>query len=102
MSFFGTIILKKFFSHTFKKLPYQALVVKESSKDKDFLEAFEDSELPKEHSEGIAHCTLRPFGKVVIRDKIYDAISYENKTILKKSFIVVVKHEHGKLVVKQK
>jgi membrane-bound serine protease (ClpP class) len=102
LGFIGTLVVKKLFSHRFKQLPKYVPVNKELIKDKDFLQSFEDNELPKENSEGTAHCTLRPFGKVLIRDKIYDAISYENKTILKKSLIVVVKHELGKLVVKQK
>lgn len=102
VAFIGALVIKKFFSHTFKKFPKAALAHKEIVRDKDFLESFESTQLPGENSEGIAHCTLRPIGKVMIYDKIYDAISYEGKTILKKSRIVVVKHELGKLVVKQR
>lgn len=98
----GILLIRKYGSSRFKRIPRHTPILKESTKEMDFLEKFEEGGLPKEHSEGVAHCTLRPFGKVMIRDKIYDAISYEEKTILKKSHVIVIKHDHGKLVVKQK
>lgn len=95
------LVMRKHYLHTAKtsKFAIRNEIFKE--KELDFLEKFEDSTLPKEGSEGIAHCSLRPLGKVVIRDKIYDAISENEIMILKKSRIVVVKHHLGKLVVKQ-
>jgi membrane-bound serine protease (ClpP class) len=102
VAFIGNIIIGKIFSPKFKKIPKASLVYKEQSQHKDFLETFEDIQLPKENTEGIAHCTLRPFGRVVIYDKIYDAISEGGKTILKKSSIIVVGHEQGKLIVREK
>lgn len=102
VAFIAILVIRGLYSHKFRKIPQHLPEIKEFIKEKDFLETFEEGELPKEGSQGIAHCTLRPFGKVVIHDKIYDAISHDNKTILKKSPIVVVKHEHGKLIIRQK
>lgn len=93
-------IKKRFIPHM-QPLPKASVMISEAAKESDFLEKFEESALPKEGSEGIAHCSLRPLGKVMIRDRIYEAVSDDGKMILKKSHIIVVKHHLGKLVVRQ-
>ncbi|MBM3191707.1 MAG: hypothetical protein FJZ63_03510 [Chlamydiae bacterium] len=75
---------------------------KELDKESSLLPKVDTVELPKENAEGFAHCTLRPFGKVIIRDKIYDAISIDHSVIFKKTPILVVGYQNGKLVVKEK
>lgn len=100
VSWIFILLLKKHFVREHHPLPKESVMITEAPKGMDFLEKFEESSLPKEGSEGMAHCSLRPTGKVLIQDKIYDAISHDGKTIFKRSHIIVVKHLHGKLVVK--
>lgn len=52
-------------------------------------------------SYGITYCSLRPHGKVLIQDALYDAISRDKAAILKKKKVVVVAKEKGLLVVKE-
>lgn len=57
--------------------------------------------LPSIGSRGVAHSSLRPFGKVLIEDRIYDAISLDDVPILKKKKVEVVSLDDGRLVVKE-
>jgi len=100
VSWIAIILLKKHYIRDHHPLPKEAVMITEAPKGMGFLEKFEETSLPKEGSEGMAHCSLRPLGKVVINDKIYEAVSHDGKTIIKKTHVVVVKHFNGKLVVK--
>ena len=57
--------------------------------------------LPSIGSKGVAHSSLRPFGKVLIQDRIYDAMSLNQLPILKKKKIELVSLDEGRLVVKE-
>ncbi len=59
---------------------------------------------PKEHSSligksGTAHTDLRPSGKVMIDDEVYDAVSANGIYIEKGSSITVKRHESGQIYV---
>ena len=97
-SFIAILLIKRLFQHKFINLKKRVLR-KEQIGDLDFLERFEEQTLPKIHSIGITHCILRPIGKVIINDRMYEAITYHHETIGKKKEIVVVKHENGRVVV---
>jgi len=98
----GIIYTKIKYPNRFKIKIYVAEPLKELDKEPKGLPEHESTHLPKEHSEGITHCTLRPFGKVVIHGKIYDAVSLDHKVVLKKTPIIVVGYENGRLVIKEK
>ncbi len=58
----------------------------------------------KEHSEligkqGVAHTDLRPSGKVIVDNEVYDAISINGIYIEKGSTITVKRHEYGQIYV---
>jgi membrane-bound serine protease (ClpP class) len=57
--------------------------------------------LPPIGTRGIALSALRPFGKVIIDDRIYEALS-ENEFIEKEDLIYVVRHQGEKIVVTSK
>lgn len=100
-SFITILILKRLFQHKFMNLK-KRLLRKEQIGDLDFLERFEEQTLPKIDSVGITHSILRPIGKVVFYDRLYEAITYHHETIGKKKEVIVVKHENGRVVVKEK
>lgn len=50
---------------------------------------------------GIAYTTLKPDGKVMIDDKLFEAIAFDQKMILKKSRVSVVSYQDGKVIVKE-
>ncbi|PCI95191.1 hypothetical protein COB11_02860, partial [Candidatus Aerophobetes bacterium] len=99
-SFIAILFIKKFFQHKFINLNKRVLR-KEQVGDLDFLERFEEETLPKADSIGITHCSLRPIGKVVINDRIYEAITFHHEIIEKRREIIVIKHENGRIVVRE-
>lgn len=52
--------------------------------------------------EGIAYSSLRPFGKVMIEDTLYEAQSFDQEVILKKTSVIVVEVQEKLVVVKEK
>lgn len=52
--------------------------------------------------EGVAYNSLRPIGKVIIEDVLYEAKSVDEKVILKKTPIMVVEIKENVLIVKSK
>ena len=58
--------------------------------------------LPQIGEEGFAHSSLRPLGKVMIKDLIYDAESKDQEQILRKTTVVVVGYNQTRIVVKPK
>jgi membrane-bound serine protease (ClpP class) len=52
-------------------------------------------------SYGVAYSSLRPDGKVLIGDRLYDATSFNKVIILKKKKVVVVALDKGLVVVKE-
>lgn len=58
--------------------------------------------LPQIGEEGFAHSSLRPLGKVSIKDQIYDAESKDQEQILRKTTVVVVGYNQTRIVVKPK
>ncbi len=89
------------YPNRFKLNIYLPEPLKDLEKEPENLEKLEGLDLPREGLEGITHCTLRPFGKVVIHGKIYDAVSLDHVVILKKTRIIILGHENGKLLVKE-
>lgn len=87
----------KFFPIPLKTLPNWQ---ETSLGDVTYIKKTIERELPKEGSEGIAHSTLHPNGKVLIFDKVYDALTEDGSTILKKTQIIVVRQEVDKLIVR--
>lgn len=97
----GVIYTKIKYPNRFKVKIYLPEPLKDLEKEPEHLDKLESAELPKEGLEGITHCTLRPFGKVVIHGKIYDAVSLDRVVILKKTRVIILGHENGKLLVKE-
>lgn len=92
--------IRRFFSQKLRSISKLIIPKAQQMAEVDFLEEFTEELLPKVDALGEAHCTLRPFGKVVVDGKLYDAISYQKKEIYKHHKVVVVDHENGKIVVK--
>ncbi len=99
-SFIAILFIKRYFQHKFINLNKRVLR-KEQVGDLDFLERFEEETLPKADSVGFTHCALRPIGKVVIHDRLYEAITFHHETIEKKREVIVIKHENGRVVVRE-
>lgn len=71
----------------------------EQDKDAGFVAVASNNELPSLGTEGTAYSSLRPSGKVLIHDTLYDAqadIAY----IEKDTQVVITRHEAGKIVVR--
>lgn len=92
------VLLAKYVMPTFTA--YSRLILKgdEQEAAEGFVAGPTEKELPKIGTSGIVEATLRPAGKVVIDDSLYDAVSIGN-FIEKGSSIVVVRVEAGKLIV---
>lgn len=88
-----------------KKMLKKALSPKSSTKTAQHLDelniSLKPKHLPEIGSYGITHCSLRPYGKVVIEDHLYDALSCDDTPILKKKKIIVVGQDNGALLVKE-
>lgn len=93
-------LIRRFFSEKLTSLTQKALL-KEHALDLDFLEKFEEEALPDVNTIGTTDCILRPIGKVLIDGRLYEAISYHLEMIPKRKEVVVVKHENGRLVVRE-
>jgi len=96
----GTIaifLLARYVMPTFSA--YSRLVLTgEQEASKGFVAGLTEKDLPAVGSAGIATATLRPAGKVVIDDVLYDAVSV-GTFIEEDTPIVVVRTKSGKLVV---
>jgi membrane-bound ClpP family serine protease len=88
-----------------KKIFNKALSPKTSIKAAQNLDELNMSSQPKHlpdiGSYGITYCSLRPHGKVLIEDHLYDAKSCDDTIILKKKKIIVVGQDTGALLVKE-
>lgn len=99
ISFVLIVVIKRFFSKHFKSLSRLTVKTPQQLGEVDFLEEFEEKQLPKINEIGVTHCTLRPIGKVVVDDRIYDAVAKDDKEIHKHLEVKIVDHKNGKLVV---
>ena len=96
----GIFIIRRLFARKLRSISRLVIPKAQQTGEVDFLEEYEEEQLPKVDTIAVTHCTLRPFGKVIVEDKIYDAISYQRQEIHKHLKVIVIDHENGKVVVK--
>jgi len=80
-------------------------IEKKDSKDNTSEKGYQftsSNSFPQIGEEGFAHSSLRPLGKVSIKDQIYDAESKDQEQILRKTTVVVVGYNQTRIVVKPK
>lgn len=95
LSFIIMVLLARFM--TPKMAAYSKLVL-QGNEQSGYIASDDPSLLPQPGSEGVAAATLRPAGKVIIEDKLYDAIS-SGGFIEKDSSIVVLRLDGSVIVV---
>ena len=82
----------------FKKV---SLAKKTAPKDVVVQDKSTQQQLPQIGSCGMSYSSLRPRGQVLIDDHLYDAMSFDEKVILKKKKIVVVGFKQDVLMVQE-
>lgn len=87
-------VLARFFTPNFSGFRKFILV---GNEQEGYIAGQPSEELPRQGSKGTAFTTLRPSGKVVIDDKIYDAISYGD--YIEKETPIVVERLEGSVIV---
>lgn len=95
-------LIRKFFPEKLTKLSKLALTKLQKIEEKGFFDEVVEEPLPSNGTVGLTHCTLRPIGKVVVGNTIYDAISQGEIEIHKHTEVIVTGKDKGRIVVKPK
>lgn len=92
-------LLSLFFKPKYSRYNPLVLAGNEQDASKGYVAGEDKNSLPPLGSEGIVLATLRPAGKIVILDKIYDAMS--NGTLIESGEKIVVKQINGQSIIVQ-
>jgi len=95
------VLMSRYFFPHFKGLNRLVLKGHEQDASKGYMAPDNPDTLPQPGAEGVVLATLRPAGKIIIHDKIYDAMSYGG-FIEANEHIIVLRLEGSVIVVARK
>ncbi len=97
----SSLFLSRYITPSTRFLKRFVLVGDEQMTDEGYTAGIDQSTVPPVGTEGEVVSTLRPSGKVIFNDRLYDVIS-EGSFIEKGTKVIVIRTENGNIIVREK